>query len=1499
MKTTVKSLGIAVLAVTLVFAFLGCKEPEADEPLPPPSLPSHSSLSVIKISAIEGVAVPTKDGIPVTTITENAQYRGTVTWSPAVNENETFVIFTEYTAYITLTAKAGFTLQGVPADFFTVDGAKSVSNDANSGVITAEFPPTTDVISIAAIKGVTVPKNGEVPTENITENAQYSGTVSWSPFVNERFAAITSYTATITLTAKSDFTLQGVSADFFKIDGAISVRNDANSGVITAVFPTTEPTSIGTVNISITAPAKGATPIAKATVSGQVNYDIGTVTWLPSVTNNKFLGGTRYTASVKLTAKQGYTFTGLSSATINEQNAVISDNNGSTVKLSYTFPATSDKIVTNLVIKTQPAKHFYTHGDKLDLTGLVVTLTYDSTSTDTEDIPAENFAAKNITTNPAQDEELIYSTHNNKYIVVTCGDLTKNSDLLSISRAAPTAAIFDISGTGTFTYDGNPKTVTITPKNGITTGNITVKYNGSTTKPSSAGTYPVTFDVGFLSNSNYSNASGLSAGTLTIEKAVPVASDFNISNNVVYYDGNSKSVTITQQTGKSNGERIVKYNGSTVAPSAVGTYTVTFDVAEGTNYKAASGLSAGTLTINSAVFTSIPELQAYLKSRVANTASSPYNVVLNVDDLGGSSLNSGSLGYALRINSTKYVNIDLSGSTFTMIETDAFCICSSLIGITIPNNIESIENYAFSNCNNLPSINIPNSVINIGNYAFNNCTRFTSVTIGNSVTSIGSNAFYGCTSLASVAIGNSVTSIGSYAFQGCTSLTAINVDTGNSAYSSQDGVLFNKKKTTLIIYPISKVGAFIIPNTVTGIGIGIFEGCADLTSITIPSTVRSIGSNAFKGCTSLIEVKFEGTIASASFNSSAFGVSDGEGYIGDLRVKFYASNSTNGTAGIYTRQNDSSGTWTKTAAKIITVDPIPDQQYTGSSIQPVVTVKDGTKTLTLNTDYTVSYTNNTQAGTATVTINGVGSYIGSSVSTTFAIIRITPVAADFNITGTGTFTYDGSVKTVTITPKEGKSNGTITVKYNGSTTAPSTLGTYTVTFDVAAVTGFNAVSGLSAGTLIIEKGTPTAADFNISGLTQYYDGSPKTVTITPKNGITTGNITVKYGSSTTAPSAVGTYIVTFDVAEGTNHKAASGLSAGTLTIIANATPTAADFNISGNGTFTYNGNSKTVTITPKEGKSNGAITVKYNGSTTAPSAVGVYTVTFDVAAVTGFNAVSGLSVGTLTIIKIEMVSIPAGTFTMGQPGGIKTPEHSVTLSGFYMGKYQVTQEQYQAVMGSNPSSFSSSPQAGETQGKRPVERVIWYDALVFCNKLSAMEGLSPAYSISGSTDPATWGSVPPGSNTTWDAVTIVSGSTGYRLPTEAQWEYACRAGTTTKYNTGDTISDSTGWYSSNSGSKTHEVGLKPANAWGLYDMHGNVWEWCWDWYGDYSSSAQTDPMGASSGTYGTYRVLRGGCWLDPATGLRSADRNFYNPSYRDDGDPNCRYDALGFRLVRP
>jgi formylglycine-generating enzyme required for sulfatase activity len=206
-------------------------------------------------------------------------------------------------------------------------------------------------------------------------------------------------------------------------------------------------------------------------------------------------------------------------------------------------------------------------------------------------------------------------------------------------------------------------------------------------------------------------------------------------------------------------------------------------------------------------------------------------------------------------------------------------------------------------------------------------------------------------------------------------------------------------------------------------------------------------------------------------------------------------------------------------------------------------------------------------------------------------------------------------------------------------------------------------------------------------------------------------------------------------------------------------------------------------------------------------------------------------------------------------------------------------------MGINPSYFHGGtgrePAPGEVQERRPVEMVTWFDAIEFCNKLSDLEGLTPVYTITGRT-PAT------GYPITGGTVAVNWNANGSRLLTEAEWEYACRAGTTTAYNTGNTITDDTGWYTTNSGGRTREVGKKPANAWGLYDMHGNVYEWCWDLYGAYTSGAKFDPIGASSGSD---RVFRGGSWINTAQGLRSA--------YRYSNGPSSRIRDLGFRVLRP
>lgn len=235
--------------------------------------------------------------------------------------------------------------------------------------------------------------------------------------------------------------------------------------------------------------------------------------------------------------------------------------------------------------------------------------------------------------------------------------------------------------------------------------------------------------------------------------------------------------------------------------------------------------------------------------------------------------------------------------------------------------------------------------------------------------------------------------------------------------------------------------------------------------------------------------------------------------------------------------------------------------------------------------------------------------------------------------------------------------------------------------------------------------------------------------------------------------------------------------------------------------------------------------------------------------------------------SISLTHVEGGTFQMGSTGGDsdEKPVHSVTVGSFYMGTYEVTQDIYEQVMGSNPSNFKGA--------RLPVENVTWHDAVAFANALSRRDGLQEVYTISGSTVSCDWS------------------KKGYRLPTEAEWEYAARGGSKSQGYTNAAGSNTVGdvaWYDGNSGSKTQVAGTKKANELGLYDMSGNVWEWCWDWYGDYSASAQTNPRGPSSGSA---RVLRGGSWHNIATYVR--------PANRYDGTPSNRSHNFGFRLVLP
>ncbi len=263
--------------------------------------------------------------------------------------------------------------------------------------------------------------------------------------------------------------------------------------------------------------------------------------------------------------------------------------------------------------------------------------------------------------------------------------------------------------------------------------------------------------------------------------------------------------------------------------------------------------------------------------------------------------------------------------------------------------------------------------------------------------------------------------------------------------------------------------------------------------------------------------------------------------------------------------------------------------------------------------------------------------------------------------------------------------------------------------------------------------------------------------------------------------------------------------------------------------------------------------------------------------------------------------IPSGTFQRDS-----SASDISSVSAFYMSRYDITRAQYSNVIGSDPSQISCS-----TGTSDPVQEVNWYMALVFCNKLSMLEGLTPVYTISGSTDPTTWGAIPTSENdATWDAVTANWSANGYRLPTEMEYMWA-DMGATNDALSGDIVGGvntggyakgyagsteaggaqvnitSYAWLGNNANNTTHPVGILLPNELGLYDMSGNAWHWCWDWYAEYPSGLLTDYRGAASSVF---RDSRGGCFAGITSTASVANRADTYPYYQDRG--------IGLRVVR-
>ncbi|MCL4181519.1 MAG: formylglycine-generating enzyme family protein [Verrucomicrobia bacterium] len=711
------------------------------------------------------------------------------------------------------------------------------------------------------------------------------------------------------------------------------------------------------------------------------------------------------------------------------------------------------------------------------------------------------------------------------------------------------------------------------------------------------------------------------------------------------------------------------------------------------------------------------------------------------------------------------------------------------------------------------------------------------------VTRIREGVFNANELLTSVTIPYSITSIGESALANCTRLTAITVDALNPVYSSLDGVLFDKNQTTLIQCPGGRAETYTIPNGVTSIGEAAFSGCARLTSVTIPNSVTSIGDYAFFGCAGLTSVTIPESVTS---------------------IAEYAFSGCTGLTSITLPDSVTSiGGWA----------------FSGCAGLTSVTI-----------------------GSSVTSIGG-GAFYGCTGLTSVTIPNsVTSIGLAFQgCTGLTSVTIPNSVTRIGGWAFEGCTS----------------LTKVTIPNSVTSIGAF-AFSGCTGLTSITIPNSVTSIDWRA------FDGCSSLTSITIPDSVTSIGLQAFSGCTGLTNVTIGNSVTSI---EGRAFIGCTGLTRVTIPYSVKSFDSSAfsscsnltSMRFEGNapslvGAETFYGTSATVYYNPRTAGWNET----FGGLPTVPAdqelVFAGLTIRGEVGRVYSIECLAVLGESSestwrcLEFLQLpaspywwtdksalatrkrfyravtmeppaNMVFIPPGTFRMGSPTNEEGrwdgegPQTAVTISrGYWMGKYEVTQGEYEAVMGSNPSWFNGdrTEQGYSDYGtdlSRPVEKVTWDDSTEYCAKLTQRERLA--------------GRIAPNSV--------------YRLPTEAEWEYACRGWTSTRFSYGDdpgyTNLTNYAWYGDNSEGQTHPVGQKLPNPWGLHDMHGNVLEWCRDWWGDYAGGIALDPQGPASGSP---RVVRGGFWdywLD--WGLPGDCRS----AYRDYSCPESRYSIIGFRVV--
>ncbi len=810
------------------------------------------------------------------------------------------------------------------------------------------------------------------------------------------------------------------------------------------------------------------------------------------------------------------------------------------------------------------------------------------------------------------------------------------------------------------------------------------------------------------------------------------------------------------------------------------------------------------------------------------------------------------------------------GKQVASIGEEAFSNCTGLTSITLPASVNYIGQYAFSDCKGLTSAAVPDTVAFIGEYAFSECDQLpsvffstggkilinysysltatsytipstvnyiacgafiwaeylTNITIPDSVTKIGDYAFASCEALTSINIPASVTSIGKGPFMGCKKLSTLTVSPSNPAYTAVDNVLFNKAITTLVQYPRGKEGSsYTVPATVTVIAPDAFTECMKLDAVVLGNRVTTIGESAFWGCEFLEQINIPASVTSIgayAFQHAGLlnvtlpeGVTEISDYAFedcyDLRTITLGSKVT--SIGEYAFSRCSSlGSFTIPAS----VTKIGDYAFKGCRMIESFTIPNSVTTMGSGVFSECTALSNV---TFSDKLTSISSYMFKKCT------HLTSINIPDNVTKIGTYAFLGCERLADVTLSRNLENIQGSV-FSGC----EKLTKITLPYSLKEI-GYSVFNDCVKLTEVYYEGDCPAAGLSL------YEGTPDSL--------------LSY-----YPTGNASWIERIEGGKWRDRG------------VATWDPEPRPPTPTGDFTYTYENGVLTLYFTGTLCQSSDAVHWTEIPSATSPYKVAIKEKKLFFCAKAGDTPPPSkdIIIPLADGVDLEMLWVEPGTFMMGSPENefgrfIDEVQHQVTLTkGYWLGKYEVTQAQYVALMGSNYSQFKDPA--------RPVECVFWSEATNFCAKLTEIERAA--------------GRLPEGYE--------------YTLPTEAQWEYACRAGTSTGLYSGKENTSTRGvcpnvdeiaWYDQNSGSTTHLPGQKQPNAWGFYDMAGNVAEWCQDWMGAYSTQAQVDPTGPETGKG---RVLRGGDWNNYAQFCRSAARHSNPPD-------SWITSSIGFRVA--